>query len=105
MQNTCFSLPVYHVLLAPPVCGSGEFQCNSGQCIADSRRCDTNYDCIDRSDEVGCGEHATVLLFSVVGWWVQDGQGMGARGPRVSLVGTGRRKAWGRAGWVIERQI
>ena len=37
-------------------CSNGELFCNvSGECIQSVARCDTFADCIDGSDEVGCG--------------------------------------------------
>ena len=36
-------------------CQSGAFRCNNGTCILSSRRCDGTVDCIDDSDETGCG--------------------------------------------------
>ncbi|TDG98033.1 hypothetical protein EPR50_G00214030 [Perca flavescens] len=35
-------------------CGSGEFQCTSGQCINIAWRCDGTKDCADDSDELSC---------------------------------------------------
>ncbi|KAF3853604.1 hypothetical protein F7725_014292, partial [Dissostichus mawsoni] len=35
-------------------CGSGEFQCTSGQCINKAWRCDGTKDCADDSDELNC---------------------------------------------------
>ena len=32
-------------------CGSGEWECNDGQCINDDYLCDTIPDCNDESDE------------------------------------------------------
>lgn len=31
-----------------------EFQCKSGECISKTKRCNSHYDCVDRSDEKGC---------------------------------------------------
>ena len=36
-------------------CRTGAFWCSNGTCIPSSRRCDGTVDCIDDSDETGCG--------------------------------------------------
>lgn len=33
------------------VCSNGQFACQSGECIENSKVCDRVYDCSDRSDE------------------------------------------------------
>lgn len=38
-------------------CGSGQFQCTSGQCINIAWRCDGTKDCTDDSDELNCREY------------------------------------------------
>lgn len=44
----------------PPVkyltCSPLEFQCRSGECIDNSRRCDGQRDCSDETDELDCGK-------------------------------------------------
>ncbi|XP_052244246.1 integumentary mucin C.1-like isoform X2 [Dreissena polymorpha] len=45
----------YCVSLDFRYCGMGQFQCNSGYCIPDASRCDSNPDCTDASDEDNCG--------------------------------------------------
>lgn len=37
-------------------CQSGALQCSNGQCISSFERCDGNRNCINGSDETGCGE-------------------------------------------------
>ncbi|XP_001625791.3 MAM and LDL-receptor class A domain-containing protein 1 [Nematostella vectensis] len=50
--ENCTTSPVY---AAPGYkCASYEFQCASGHCISGSSRCDSDYNCMDRSDEDGC---------------------------------------------------
>lgn len=36
-------------------CGIEEFKCQDGACITNLWRCDSDIDCEDASDEVGCG--------------------------------------------------
>ena len=43
------------VIIFAVSCQSGAFRCNNGTCILSSRRCDGTVDCIDDSDETGCG--------------------------------------------------
>lgn len=49
--------------LAESTCGPREFGCNSGRCIPQSFRCDSDNDCGDYSDEMGCGKKIFSLLF------------------------------------------
>ena len=35
-------------------CARGEWQCGSGECIDERRKCDQYPDCTDNSDENGC---------------------------------------------------
>ncbi|KAK8743670.1 hypothetical protein OTU49_001200, partial [Cherax quadricarinatus] len=37
-----------------PECGEREFKCLTGGCFGFEQRCDTHFDCLDRSDEAGC---------------------------------------------------
>lgn len=50
-------------VLAESTCGPREFGCNSGRCIPQSFRCDSDNDCGDYSDEMGCGKKRFPLLF------------------------------------------
>lgn len=38
------------------ICSSSQFRCNNLQCIDAARKCDGVSDCLDRSDEINCGE-------------------------------------------------
>ena len=38
-----------------PECDDSEFQCNTGECITSSWKCDYYDDCGDNSDEQDCG--------------------------------------------------
>ncbi|GIY65583.1 low-density lipoprotein receptor-related protein 2 [Caerostris extrusa] len=61
-------------------CGPREFACNSGRCIPQSFRCDSDNDCGDYSDEMGCAENMCILSI-YMSWirplysqsWVCDG--------------------------------
>ena len=37
------------------------FVCGDGSCISSSFVCDTEYDCVDKSDEIFCGEYIRLL--------------------------------------------
>ncbi|XP_045532091.1 very low-density lipoprotein receptor-like [Pieris brassicae] len=41
------------------ICEPHEFQCNNGECIRQKFRCDARVDCLDGSDEAGCGGMST----------------------------------------------
>lgn len=41
-------------LPAKTTCRPDEFQCLDGTCIHGSQQCDKEYDCKDKSDELGC---------------------------------------------------
>lgn len=36
------------------VCKQDQFRCGNGQCISEAKKCDFNFDCADRSDEMSC---------------------------------------------------
>jgi len=46
---------LHAVVSIPAECSFDEFACNDGTCIDERRRCDQQYDCADRSDELNCG--------------------------------------------------
>lgn len=82
MKQTAVSFPLiyfdscqllYHNLCCQPYlkitcyictdsCQSGVFQCSNGQCISSFERCDGNRNCINGSDETGCGELLKYLV-------------------------------------------
>ncbi|XP_071175832.1 uncharacterized protein [Mytilus edulis] len=37
-----------------PTCGVDQFECDNGQCIQVTDRCNNQFDCSDRSDEINC---------------------------------------------------
>ena len=56
--------PIYRLLpfmvavlcsLVSDSCSVAEFACLSGECLSSSVVCDGNANCMDRSDEMGCG--------------------------------------------------
>lgn len=54
-------------------CDDDEFQCDSGLCINESGRCDNIDDCVDASDEVGCGRYPVLTpwcLYSTIHYTV-----------------------------------
>ena len=57
--NSCSIIVIseYNILvtICTVSCQSTAFQCSNGTCIFFSRRCDGTVDCIDDSDETGCG--------------------------------------------------
>jgi len=44
-------------------CESWEFQCESGECIDERRRCDGRRDCADSTDEENCGNYIHYQLW------------------------------------------
>ena len=40
----------------PQRCRQGQFQCGSGECIDERRKCDGRVDCRDQSDETDCSK-------------------------------------------------
>ena len=48
------------VLFLARNCYSGEWECDSGQCIDEDYRCDGDDDCYDGSDEEGCGKRSSL---------------------------------------------
>lgn len=45
--------------LGGQTCGPDQFACVEGQCIPEEYRCDHVNDCVDNSDEKGCGKSFT----------------------------------------------
>lgn len=44
------------------VCVPGEWKCANNECILESERCDGLLQCVDESDEIGCGNYKTTQL-------------------------------------------
>ena len=45
-------------------CMDDQFRCGSGECIPLTQKCNRRIDCIDQSDEKGCGEcHFLTLMY------------------------------------------
>ena len=47
-------------------CGSGEWECNDGQCINEDYLCDRLPDCNDESDELECGGGGNLAPYSFI---------------------------------------
>ena len=50
----------------PQRCRQGQFECTSGECIDERRRCDGTPDCRDQSDERDCGTSVQCQPINVV---------------------------------------
>jgi hypothetical protein len=46
----------------PQTCAQGEYKCTNGQCMNSTQRCDLQFDCWDKSDELDCGEFIHTLF-------------------------------------------
>lgn len=44
---------VFYICAVEP-CDTNQFQCYDGQCISNEHRCDNDFNCEDRSDELNC---------------------------------------------------
>lgn len=51
------------------MCGSDQWRCTSGQCVASSARCDQHFDCLDSSDETLCPDCSGYQCDSGVCLW------------------------------------
>ena len=51
--------------LSVETCESDQFQCDDGACISTRYHCDGIIDCVDSSDEVGCGTCSHISIFQV----------------------------------------
>ena len=66
------------VIQANCTCGPDQFQCQwGGGCVAQELRCNGKFDCVDRSDELGCREvkapgSRKVMEFKMI-WKSTDG--------------------------------
>lgn len=69
---SCY-LIVYYIPLCPcnevicdiaAECSADQYKCRDGSCVdgGDSIRCDSTHDCLDGSDEDGCGKRVQLLL-------------------------------------------
>lgn len=60
------SCSLHHPMVTPPpapVCGPYEFPCQSGQCVPRGWVCDSEADCPDNSDELGCNRSCVLGHF------------------------------------------
>ena len=71
LQHTCINFTnfVFPCRLLPTAvnCGSREFECNNGLCVARSGRCDGDNDCGDNSDEEGCSMWTCMHMYMFLG--------------------------------------
>ena len=55
-------------------CPTETFQCNNGECVVDTAKCDDIFHCSDGSDELGCGGFfsffSLVTLFYVYSYYL-----------------------------------
>lgn len=48
-------------------CAEGQFHCrNSNECLSVTKVCDGSFDCLDRSDEAGCGKGHIIIVISLL---------------------------------------
>lgn len=56
----------YRPTQPPPRCYSNEFQCDNGECVPMSSRCNNRVDCRDRSDELSCRKFYVFFFYYVL---------------------------------------
>jgi hypothetical protein len=52
-----------HYFAEPPTCTEEEYRCSNGQCVNWTQRCDLQFDCWDKSDELHCGEFCDASFY------------------------------------------
>ena len=57
---------IFSVLFS--ACQPNEFRCSNGQCIDSRRKCDRSRDCLDNSDEEGCGMY-NMYMYRMANKW------------------------------------
>lgn len=50
-------LLILHVYIFAATCDPSQFQCRNSRCVPKIWRCDGDFDCSDKSDELGCPTH------------------------------------------------
>lgn len=61
----CGKLNLIYYFSSVKTCPNTEFQCENGDCVPITYRCDGQPDCGDTSDEYNCGMKITVDTFAI----------------------------------------